>query len=210
MSVIESLKWRAAIKKFDPARKVESEDLEQLLNAANLAATSGGIQPFKVVVVSEGELLTKLKPHGYGQPQFEGASHILVFAVETNIGGTSVDAFVTRAAEVRGQGNDSLIGFSDSMKAFIDSMDDAAKLNWGKNQAYIALGTVLTVAAELRIDTCPMEGFDAVQFTEILDLESKNLKPVLALPIGYRSVEDVHSKALKVRKKREDLIIEMS
>ncbi|WP_299157338.1 nitroreductase family protein [uncultured Tenacibaculum sp.] len=104
MSVIESLEWRAAIKKFDSEKKVEQEDLEQLLNAANLAATSGGLQPFKVIVVSEGELKSKLEPHGYGQEQFETASHILVFAVETNISDETVDTYASRAAEIRGKG----------------------------------------------------------------------------------------------------------
>lgn len=210
MSILKSLEWRAAIKKFDPAKKVDQKDLEQLLNAANLAATSGGIQPFKVVVISKGELKSKLAPHAYGQPQIETASHILLFAVETNIGEQSVDAFTARAAEVRGQGKEELVGFSESMKMYMSSMDAAAKLNWGKNQAYISLGTVLTVAAEMRIDSCPMEGFDPLKFTEILDLEAKNLTPVLALPIGYRSTDDVHSKELKVRKKRENFIVEMS
>lgn len=210
MSIIDSLKWRAAIKKFDPEKKVKQEDLEQLLRAANLAATSGGLQPFKVIVVGEGELKSKLEPHGYGQPQFASASHIVVFAVETNIGEETVDAYVSRASEVRGQGTESLIAYASSMKKYIESMDDAAKINWGKNQAYIALGTVLAVAAEMRIDTCPMEGFDPIKFTEILDLESKSLVPVLALPIGYRSIDDVHSKAAKVRKKREDFVVEMS
>lgn len=210
MNVIESLKWRAAIKQFDPLKKVEKNDLEQLLNAANLAATSGGLQPFKVVVVGEGELKSKLAPHGFNQPQIGDASHVLVFAVETNIGGQTVDDYIARSAEVRGADKGSLIGYSESMKMYVNSMDDGAKLSWGKNQAYIALGTVLTVAAELRIDSCPMEGFDAIKFSEILDLESKNLVPVLILPIGYRSDKDVHSKETKIRKKRENFIIEMN
>lgn len=209
MRIIESLEWRAAIKKFDPTKKVEEKDLEQLLNAANLAATSGGLQPFKVIVVSEGELKSKLAPQGYGQEQLGTASHILVFAVETNISGETVDTYANRAAEVRGKGKDELIGYAESMKMYINSMDDTAKINWGKNQAYISLGTVLAVAAEMRIDTCPMEGFDPIMFTEILDLKTKNLTPVLALPIGYRSTEDVHSKELKVRKKKENFIVRM-
>ena len=157
MSVLESLKWRSAIKKFDPTKKVSDEKLEQLLEAANLAATSGGLQPFKVVVVGEGEKKTQLAPHAYGQAQVGDASHVLVFAVETNIGGNTVDDYVVRAAAVRGAGKESLIGFSDSMKGYISTMDENTKIGWGKNQAYIALGTVLTAAADLRIDTCPME-----------------------------------------------------
>lgn len=207
--LLESLKWRSAIKKFDLDKKVNREDLDELLEAANLAATSGGLQPFKVVVVGEGELKSQLAPHAYGQSQVKDASHVLVFSVETNISEHTVDAYVERAAEIRGRGKESLIGYSDSMKMYISSMEADARLAWGKNQAYIALGTVLAIAAEKQIDTCPMEGFDALQFQQILGLKSKKLMPVLILPIGYRSEEDVHSKETKIRKKREDFVLEL-
>ncbi len=210
MNVIESLKWRAAIKNFDPSKKVTKEDLELLLEAANLAATSGGLQPFKLVVVSEGNLKSQLAPHTYGQPQVDGASHVLVFSVETNIGENTVNNYIERATEVRGKGKESLISYSESMKGYISSMDPKSRIEWGKNQAYIALGTVLTAAASMRIDTCPMEGFDAIKFQEILDLKSQNLIPVLVLPIGYRSEEDVHSKEAKIRKTRDRFIIELN
>ena len=194
MNVLESLKWRSAIKKFDQNKKVSSEDLEQLVEATNLAATSGGLQPFKVVLVHDGALKEQLGQHAFGQAQVQDASHVLVFAVETNISEQTVDAYIERAAEVRGKDKESLIAYADSMKAYITSMDQASRTAWGRNQAYIALGTALTAAADLRIDTCPMEGFDAMQFQEILDLKSKNLMPVVILPIGYRSEEDEHSK----------------
>ncbi len=210
MVVLESLKWRSAIKKFDPTKKVSQADLEKLLEAANLAATSGGLQPFKVVVIGDGALKSRLAPHAYGQSQIKDASQLLVFAIETDISEKTVENYVERAAELRGQGKESLIGFSDSMKMYISSMDADAKIAWGKNQAYIALGTVLAAAAEMKIDTCPMEGFDAIQFEDILDLSSKKLKPVLVLPIGYRSEEDVHSKEAKIRKKRADFVLELN
>ena len=210
MEILDSLKWRSAIKKFDPIKKVNPEDLEVLFEAANLAATSGGLQPFKLVAVGEGDLKKQLSPHAYGQSQVKDASHVLVFSIETDIGEDTVDRYVHRAAEVRGAGKDPLIGYADSMKMYIKSMDEDARMAWGKNQAYIALGTVLSVAAQMQIDSCPMEGFDAGEFQKILDLKSKNLMPVFILPIGYRSEEDKHSKELKIRKKRENLIIELN
>lgn len=209
MSVIESLKWRSAIKKFDPNKKVGNADVEQLIEAANLAATSGGLQPFKMIVVAEGKLKSQLAQHAFGQQQVKDASHVLVFSVETDISGSTVDAYIKRAAEVRGQGKESLIAYSESMKTYISSMDTDTRIAWGKNQAYIALGTVLTVAAEMKIDTCPMEGFDAIQFQRILGLKPKDLMPVLILPIGYRSEKDVHSKEAKIRKRREEFILEL-
>jgi nitroreductase len=210
MNVIESLKWRSAIKKFDPTKKVTDEDLEKLLEAANLTATSGGLQPFKLVVVSDSGLKKQLVKSSYNQSQVEEASHVLVFAVETEINEGTVDRYVERAAELRGQEKESLIGYADSMKMYMNSMDESAKYAWAKNQAFIALGTVLAVAATLRVDSCPMEGIMPNEYQEILGLKPEGLMPVVVLTVGYKSSEDVHSREVKVRKKRSDFILEIN
>lgn len=210
MSIIESLKWRAAIKKFDTSKKVSSENVESLLEAANLAATSGGLQPFKMVVVNSEEHKTQLLPLSYGQKQVQDASHLLIFAIETNISEETVNNYIKRVAELRGKDKEELIGYANSMKAYVSSMDENAKLAWAKNQSYIALGTVLSAAADLKIDSCPMEGFDPVGYQEVLGLKEHNLLPALVLPIGYRSEEDVHSKEAKVRKSRENFVVEIN
>lgn len=210
MTLTESLKWRKAIRKFDTSKKVTQTDLELLLEAGNLAPTSGGLQPFKIVVVSNEELQNKMLPLSYNQAQVKDASHVLVFAVDTHIDEGLVDRYIQRAAEVRGVEKQGLIAYSDSMKAFISTMDDSSKYNWAKSQSYISLGTVLAAAADLQIDSCPMEGFDAASFQELLGLKSKNLMPVVILPIGYRSDEDANSKAAKVRKTRQDFIVEIN
>ncbi len=210
MNIIESLEWRAAIKQFDPTKKVSQENVEELIKAANLTATSGGFQPFKLIVVSEGELKSKLANHAYGQPQVKDASHVLIFAVQTNIDENIVHEYIDRAADVRKVDKSAFEGYANSMKGYLSSMDSDTRYAWSKNQSYIALGTLLTVAAEMRIDTCPMEGFEPLKFQELLDLESKNLMPVSILPIGYRSENDVHSKDAKVRKTRENFVIELN
>lgn len=209
MNLLEALQWRAAIKKFDTTKKVSNEDLEKLLEAGNLAATSGGLQPFKIVVLNNDALQTELVPHSYGQAQVKDASHVLIFSVETIINEQTVDAYVNRAAEVRGKDKEALIGYSDSMKAYMTSMDEAQKYAWARNQAYIALGTVLAEAATLKIDSCPMEGFNAAEYQKLLGLADKNLMPVAILPIGYRSDADVHSKEAKVRKTRANFVVEI-
>ena len=209
MNLLEALQWRAAIKKFDTTKKVSNEDLEKLLEAGNLAATSGGLQPFKMVVLSNEALQAELVPHTFGQVQVKDASHVLVFSVETIINEQTVNNYIDRAAEVRGKDKESLIGYSDSMKAYIASMDEAQKYAWARNQAYIALGTVLAEAATLKIDACPMEGFNAAEYQKLLGLTDKNLMPVVILPIGYRSDADVHSKEAKVRKTRANFVVEV-
>lgn len=206
---MESLKWRSAIKKFDTSKKVSQEDLETLIAAGNLAPTSGGLQPFKIVVVSNDDLKKKLVAASYEQAQVADASHLLVFAIEQDINEETVNRYIKRAEEVRGKGKESLIAYSESMKYFIASMDEATKYTWARSQAYIALGIVMAVAADLRIDSCPMEGLVPEQYQDMLDLKSKNLTPVVVLPIGYRSAEDIHSKEEKVRKMRKDFVVEV-
>lgn len=210
MSILESLQWRSAIKQFDPTKKVSQEDLNHLIEAANLTATSGGFQPFKLIVVSEGDLKDQLANHAYGQPQVKDASHVLVFAVQTQVDERIIQDYIDRAAEVRNVDKSAFDGYANSMKMYMSSMDTETRFAWSKNQSYIALGTVLTAAADMRIDTCPMEGFEPLKYQELLDLESKNLMPVSILPIGYRSDNDTHSKEAKVRKTRENFVIELS
>lgn len=209
MNAIESLNWRAAIKQFEPTKQVSTEDLNILLEAGNLAATSGGMQPFKIVVVSKPETKIKLQAAAYGQKQVAEASHVLVFAIEKEIGANTVDRYIKRAAEVRNIPAESMEGYANSMKGYMGSMDDATKAHWAKSQAFIALGTILLTAASMQIDSCPMEGFQADQFAEILNLSEQKLTPVAILPIGFRSPEDRYSNMPKVRKTKEDFILEI-
>ena len=210
MKALESLKWRASVRKFDNSLKVSDKDLETLLEAGNLAATSGGLQPFKIVVVSNNELKKQLVPMSYNQEQVATASHLLVFATETALGKNTVDAYVDRAAEVRGLEHSALEGYKNSMYGYMDMMDENQQQAWARNQAYISLGTVMTIAADMKIDSCAMEGFEPLKYQEALNLKSKNLMPVVILPICYRSEEEVMADAPKVRKTTENFIVEIN
>lgn len=210
MNILESLKWRAAVRKYDTAKKVSEQDLETLLEAGNLAATSMGLQPFKIVVVSNDELQEQLVPMSYNQQHVADASHVLVFAIETNVNQTTIDAYIERAMELRKLTMSELQGYKDSVSGYISMMDESTRKAWATKQAYIALGTVMTIAAELKIDSCAMEGFDPLQYQELLHLESKNLMPVVILPIGYRSKEEFMANLPKVRKTRENFIVEIN
>ncbi|UTW61754.1 NAD(P)H-dependent oxidoreductase [bacterium SCSIO 12741] len=207
---MDSLKWRAAVRKYDTSKKVSAEDLELLLEAGNLTATSMGLQPFKIVVVSDPELQRNLVPESYNQQHVADASHILVFAVETDLGQKDVDAYIKRAMELRNLPASALEGYKNSISHYLGSMSEEVKLSWATKQAYIALGTVMTVAAELKIDSCAMEGFNPESYQKMLGLDSKNLLPVVILPIGYRSEEEMMASLPKVRKHRDDFVLEIS
>ena len=210
MNIIESLKWRAAVRNYDTAKKVNKQDLEILLEAGNLTATSMGLQPFKIVVVSNEELKKQLVPISYNQRHVAEASHVLIFAIETNINKNTIDSYIERTMELRKASSSDLQGYKTSISSYISTMDTDTKMAWATKQAYIALGTVMTVAAELKIDSCAMEGIDSVQYQRLLKLESKNLMPVVVLPIGYRSKDEQVANLPKVRKSRENFVVEIN
>lgn len=203
-SIFESLNWRSAIKKFDPSKKVSEADLEKLIEAANLAPTSGGVQPFKLIVVENDEVRSQLRAASFGQPQITDSSYLFVFASQTKIEQQVVDDYVNRMAEVRGIPVEALSQLNQALSAGIVHRDEASKPGWAARQAYISLGTTISTAAEMRIDTCPMEGFDPQQYSDILGLESQGLSAVVILAVGYRASDDPFANAPKVRKKRED------
>lgn len=210
MGIIDSLKWRASVKQFDTTKKVSNSDADKLIEAANLAATSGGLQPFKLIVIKNEELKQKLKPASYNQAQVADASHLFVFAVYTEVGSNLIEAYIDRTVEVRGVDASSMDGYRQSMHGYVDNMDELTKSTWVTKQAYIALGTLLSVAAELKVDVTPMEGFDATQYQEMLGLKEQGLMPVVIAAAGYRSDKDVYSNLPKIRKKRSDFVVEIN
>lgn len=204
-SVIEHRTWRYATKKFDATKKVSDEDLETLLEATRLSASSYGLQPYHVFVVSDQEVKEKLKPASWGQSQITDASHVIVFANATDFGEELVDDFLENVSETRKIPVENLKGYSDFMKSKLLELPLETKSDWTTRQAYIAFSNMMQAAAELKIDTCPMEGFEADKYNEILGLDEKNLNAAVVLAIGYRSEEDNTQHLPKVRKSKEEL-----
>lgn len=202
---IENLHWRYATKKFDTEKKVSEEDLEKLLEAIRLSASSYGLQPYEVIVIEDPEVREKLKPAAYGQPQITDASHLLVFAYRTDIDQDYLDEFIENNSKTRDAAKEKFDGLKDMIKNSVLTYSDEKKEVWASRQAYIALGNLLSAAADLKVDACPMEGFNPEEFDELLHLESKNLKSVALTTLGYRRKDDELKDAKKVRKSKEDL-----
>ena len=204
-TVLEHRNWRYATKKFDPAKKVSDADLETLLEATRLSASSYGLQPYHVFVITDSEIREQLKPASWGQTQITDASHVIVFANVTDFGEELVDDYLANVSETRNIPTDGLQGYSDFMKSKLMDLPTDVKSQWSAKQAYIAFSNLMQAAAELKIDTCPMEGFEADKYNEILGLTEKNLNAAVVLPIGYRSEEDATQHLPKVRKSKEAL-----
>ena len=204
---IQDANWRYATKKFDATKKVSTEDLATLKEAIRLSASSYGLQPYQVLIVENPEVRAQLQPVSWGQSQIVDASHLFVFAIETNYGDSQIDAYINNIIETRGVPAEAVEGYAQMMKGNISSLPEDVRNNWAAKQAYIALANLLNAAAELKIDVTPMEGFVPAEYDKILGLPEKGLHATLVATIGYRSEEDATQGYKKVRKSNEDLFI---
>ncbi|WP_299391980.1 NAD(P)H-dependent oxidoreductase [uncultured Gelidibacter sp.] len=209
MDIIERLQWRYATKKFDPTKLLTKQKLHTLKQAFNLTATSFGLQTISMLIVSNEALRTKLLPAAYGQRQIVEASHLLVLCIKDHINTDDVDDLFNNVSELRNTPETILEPYRNDLKSMMTNMTQEQQQEWSIKQAYIALGNLMTVCAVEHIDSCPMEGFDRAQFDAILQLEEKELKSVLLLPVGYRAADDMFSGFKKVRKKLNDAVLEL-
>ncbi|HZK92624.1 MAG TPA: NAD(P)H-dependent oxidoreductase [Prolixibacteraceae bacterium] len=207
MDILSKLNTRYATKIFDPKKKVSEADMDKLLEAIRLSASSFGLQPYKVLVVEDPAIRAELRKAAWDQPQITDASALLVFAANFETSAETVDEFVDLVSHTRNIPKDALSGYSDMMKGTIQSQNPEQIDTWVSKQAYIALGFGLVSAAVLDIDACPMEGFSPSDFDRILDINKLGLKSKVIMAVGYRSDEDKYQHLAKVRQKKEDLFI---
>jgi len=205
-TILNKLNWRYATKNFDSSKQVSTEDLNTLLEAGRLTASSYGLQPYEIYVIKNEEVRKELRKASYDQPQITDASCIIVLANKPTFDDSMIDDYIANIMKVRGLSKEDLEGFSKTMKSTLLDLPDAYKGAWTSNQAYIVLGNLMTIAAEMEIDTCPMEGFDKEQYNEILGLTNKGLNAAVVLAVGYRSTEDATQHYPKVRYPEEQII----
>jgi nitroreductase len=206
-TVTAQLGWRYATKKFDATKKIAPEVWAKLEEAAVLSPSSYGLQPWKFVVVTDPEVRKKLHPVSWNQPQILDASHLIVFAAKNPPTPADIETYVARTASVRGVPADKLDGFKKMMLGSLSQMDAAAAHRWAARQCYIALGVFLSAAAMMGVDACPMEGFQAEQYDDILGLKAHNLGSVVIATAGYRAADDANANLAKVRFPVNDVVI---
>lgn len=204
MKLIENLKWRYATKKYDTTKKVSDDDLQQIKEAIRLSPSSYGLQAFKILDIKDKDIREKLKLASYWQPQITEASHLLVFCGYADVNDGHIDEYLNLKADTQGFDVELLKEFRNFMKVFIEGRKSGKQV-WTAKQTYIALSNAIAACAELKIDSTPMEGFEAEKYNEILGLSSKGLKADALLAIGYRSDEDKTQYDVKIRKPMESL-----
>jgi nitroreductase len=209
MDVLEKLKWRYATKKFDKVRKLSEAKLNILKEAFNLTATSFGLQTITMLVITDEVLRASLVEHSYHQKQVLEASHLLVICIQDDIIEKNVIDYYDTIKDLRNTSERILKPYRESLISMMNKMSVDERQNWSKNQAYIALGNLMTVCAVEDIDACPMEGFITSKYDELLELKEKGLKSVLLLPVGYRAEDDMFSELKKVRRPISETVIEI-
>ena len=208
MSLIEALNWRYATKKMN-GQPVPQEKVDQILEAARLAPTSSGLQPFKVIVVTDPALKQELLPHTFGQSQIVDASHILVFAAWDNYTEERIDEVFNRTNAERGLPAEATADYVARLKGMYLTRDAQVNFEHAARQAYIAFGTAIAETALLKVDATPMEGFDSAKYDEVLKLKEQGLKSVTVLPLGYRDeANDWLAGLKKVRQSKESFLIQ--
>ncbi len=208
-NIIEQLQWRYATKKFDKSKILSEVKLNILKEAFNLTATSYGLQTLKLVIVKDEKIRAPLVEHAYNQKQVIEASHLLVICIHDNILKEEVIDYYDNIKHIRNTPENILKPFRTNLIDMIEKMSVEECQKWSTNQAYIALGNLMTICAIEEIDACPMEGFSPDEFDNMLGLKEIGLKSVLLLPVGYRADNDLFSGLKKVRKPIQDVIIEL-
>ena len=204
MSLIESLNWRYATTKFDTSKTISEVEVDKLKEITKLSPSSWGFQFYKVLVITDKKLKQQLLPTAYNQSQIVDCSHLFIFCSYKSVFESDIDQMIEEFHYLRANdenySKESTDKYASGAKKSILNMNQAKQLEWLKKQCYIALGQLMVGCADMRIDSCPMEGFKSDEVDEILDLHSQNLTSVVLLPTGYRSAEDKYQHKTKVRK----------
>lgn len=204
---VDHLNWRYAVKKFDPSKKISKAHLEEILEVLRLAPSSFGLQPWKFIVIEDLGLREQIRPFAWNQGQVTECSHLIVLCSLASMDEAYVKTYINHVAEVRSIPLTSLSRYEQMMTGFIKKLNPEARVEWMKNQIYLALGMLLSECAHLKIDTCPMEGFEPEKVDALLNLRAQNLKSVVLCPIGYRAADDKDAQLKKVRFNRSDIVI---
>ncbi len=184
MSFLDKLNWRYATKKFDATKSVSEEDKNKVLEAIRMAPTSFGYQPFHVTIVESKEIREELKKNAWNQAQFTDAPLVLVFSSRGDLV-KRIDEFLDVMSGGDANKKEAFAQYGEMMKGSASAKSEDEAFAWAAKQAYIALGFGLAACAELGLDSCPMEGFDANAFHKILGLDD-NLEVQATLAVGYR------------------------
>lgn len=206
-ALIEKLEWRYATKKMDPSKSVSEDKVERIVEAARLAPTSSGLQPFEVIVVTNPEVRARIQEIAWNQAQVTEGSHLLVFAAWDNYTADRINHMFDLVNEERGFKNEGWENYRQMLLNNYPQRDAQVNFEHAARRAYIGFGMSVAQAAFEGVDATPMEGFDPAKLDEILGLREKGLRSVTILPLGYRAEEgDWLVNLKKVRRPKDQFV----
>ncbi len=205
--LLDAMQWRYATKIFDAGKKIPADVWSALEKTLVLTPTSYGMQPYQFLVVQDPAKRAALLPHSWGQKQVVDCSHYVVFTARTEIKEADVTRWISRICAVRGIPAESLNFYREMMlKDVVNGPRGKVAHEWAARQCYIALGDLMTAAALLGVDACPMEGLVPSEYDKILNLDGTDYRTVVALALGYRAEGDKYASLAKVRYEASELI----
>jgi len=206
--LLQALRWRYAVKRFDADRQIPPSHWNAIEDSLILTPSSFGLQPWRFIVITSQSIKDQLPAISWGQQQPKDCSHFVVFAGLRSMDTDYVDRFLEDVANERSLPIESLAGYRKVVLGFIERQESQIP-NWAAHQLYIALGQLMTSAALLGIDTCPMEGIEPGKYDSLLGLDSTPYTTKVACALGYRHPDDTYANNAKVRFDRESMIKSM-
>ncbi len=208
--LLDKLQWRYATKKMDATQAVPQDKVDRIIEAARLAPTSSGLQPFKVMVVTNKEIRTQIQAAAHGQAQITEGSHLLVFAAWDTYTADRINHMFDLTNAQRGGTNEGWENYRQMLLKSYPAREAQVNFEHAARQAYIGLGAALIAAAFEEVDSTPMEGFDPKSVDDILGLAAKGLRSVAIMPLGYRlNGQDWLQNLKKVRRPLSDFVTEV-
>jgi nitroreductase len=205
--LVNALEWRYATKVFDPDKKIPAELWQTLEHALVLSPSSYGLQPYRFLVIRDAAKRAELLPHSWNQKQVVDCSHYIVFTARTKMTEADIDRFLALTSRVRNLPAEALSAYRGMMVGdLVTGPRGKIAHEWATRQAYIAIGNLMTCAAVLGVDACPMEGFVPAEYDRVLGLENSGYASVVCCALGYRSANDKYAGLAKVRHEAADLL----
>lgn len=210
MSLLKDLNWRYATKKMN-GTTVPKEKLDYILEAARMAPSSSGLQPYKILVISDPLLLEKIKVIAYNQPQISDCSHLLVFVAWDEYTEERVTEVFNSTMDERSLPHQTMDEYKKILLNLYASLDKNWEAHHAAKQSYISFALAIAAAAEQKVDATPIEGFLSEKLDDLLKITGSGFKSTVLLPLGYRDTEgDWLVNMKKYRTPKEAFVTEMT
>ena len=184
----KAMEFRHACKIFDDTKKIPDAIMQSILEIGRLSPSSFGMEPWKFLVITNQKLKEKLRPLCWNQPQITTASHLVVIlaAIDRVKPQSNIPQKMFARRDLPPEKIEAYINLYSEFLAETSFADDQKTLAWSSKQCYIAAANMMTGAASMAVDSCPIEGFEKTKVEELLKIDTKMYQVALILPFGYR------------------------